>query len=169
MEEAQVKQIKLDILRLDLRNQYWFLKLLVILNGIHSWDSDLKWNKIHWENNWWTSTNKIKPEFIIYNVPFPGNKFSLCCSLAGYHNPLFMCSFIHLIHTVDFILLIQKILMVLIAVVFIVNMKIIIEVQNIKGSVVAIVKDTIMNIPLKNLLQRYRKHIHEHNAQIFKK
>lgn len=79
------------------------------------------------------------------------------------------CSFIHLIHTVDFILLIQKILMVLIGVAFVVNMKIIIEVQNIKGSVVAIVRDTIMNIPLKNLLQRYRKYIHEHNAQIFKK
>lgn len=45
--------------------------------------------------------------------------------------------------------------MVLIAAVFTVNMK--------------IVRDTIMNIPLKNLLQRFRKHIHKHNAQIFKK
>lgn len=58
--------------------------------------------------------------------------------------------------------------MVLIVVVFIVNMKIITEVQNIKGSAAAIVRDAIMNIPLKNLLQRYRKHIHERNAQIFK-
>lgn len=118
--------------------------------GLHSWDSDLKWSRVHWENNWWTSPNKTKHEFITYNVPFPGNKFSLCCSLTGNLNPLFMCSFIHLIHTVDFILLIQKRLMVLIVVVFTVNTKIIIEVQNRKGSVVAIVKDTIMNIPLKN-------------------
>lgn len=58
--------------------------------------------------------------------------------------------------------------MVLIAVVFIVNMKIIIEVQNKKGSIVTIMRDTIMNIPLKNLLQRYRKHILEHTTQIFK-
>lgn len=59
--------------------------------------------------------------------------------------------------------------MVLIAAIFTVNMKIIIEVQNIKGNVEAIVRDTIMNIPLKNLLQRFRKHVHKHNAQIFKK
>lgn len=43
------------------------------------------------------------------------------------------------------------------------------RVRYIKGSIVAIVRKVIMNIPLKRLLCRYRKDIHEHDAKIFKK
>lgn len=51
MEEAKVKQIKSEILGLDHRNKYWFLKLPVILNGHSQLRHWSRMKKTHWEND----------------------------------------------------------------------------------------------------------------------
>lgn len=137
---------------------------------IHSWDGDLQWNKTLWEKE----VINLQKQNISLNLSFimchsQGISFVFVVSLQAIIIP-YLCILLFILFIfMDFIPFIQKILIVLIAAIFIANLKIIVKAQHLKGRTAAIVRATIINIPLRNISHRYRKHIHGHNAKIFKK